>query len=90
VWCLVLFWLDGNKIQIPWAVQQRWEELHQKSGHSHPWRVRETPMIHRGKPETQSKAVYVFSYLAKARSKGYGKHGTRDFSVSSVTGANDY
>ena len=84
-----VLWLDGNKIQNPWAVQQRWEELHRKRGHSHPWRVRATPMIYREKPETQSKAVYVFSYLAKARGKGYGKHGSRDFSVSSVIDAND-
>lgn len=86
----VVIWLDGNKIQNPWAVQKRWEELHQKRGHSHPWRVnRETSMIRRGKSETQSEAVYVFSYLAKARSKGYGKHGTRDYSVSSVIGTYD-
>ena len=86
----VVMWLDGNKIQNPWSVQNRWEELHHKRGHSHPWRVeRATPMIHRGKSETQSKAVHVFSYLAKARSKGYGKYGSRDYSVSSVRGAND-
>lgn len=80
-----VLWLDGNKIQNPWAVQQRWEELHDKRGHSHPWRVDPPiPMIHRAKPETQSEAVYIFSYLAKQRSKGYGDIGTRDFSTSEL------
>ena len=78
-----VLWLDGNKTNTPWAVQQRWEELHKRRGHSHPWRVKpSTPMIHRAKPETHSSAVYVFSYLAKQRSKGYGARGTKDFSAS--------
>jgi hypothetical protein len=80
-----VLWLDGNKIQNPWAVQQRWEELHRKRNHSQPWRVKpSTPMILRNKPETTSATVYVFSYLAKQRSKGYGNLGTRDFSTSSI------
>ena len=80
-----VLWLDGNKIQNPWAVQQRWEELHKKRGHSHPWRVKpSTPMILRSKTETQSDALYVASYLAKRRSKGYGAMGSHDFGASGI------
>lgn len=81
-----VLWLDGNKIQNPWAVQQRWEGLHKKRGHSHPWRVKTvTRMIHRDKLDTKSDAVYAYSYLAKSRSKGYGDRNTRDFSASSLS-----
>ena len=44
-----------------------------------------TPMILINKPETQSRAIYIASYMAKEHTKGYGDRGTRDFSTSQLS-----
>ena len=77
-----VLWLDGNLIRSPYSVLQRWGELHKERGHSHDEWVDSTPMIHRGNAKSQSKAVYIFSYLCKERCKGYGERYSRDFSTS--------
>ena len=80
----LVIWLDGNIIRSPDSIYRRWEELHQRYGHSSTYWVKSTPMIHRNRPESMSGAVYIFSYLCKARGKGYGDRCTRDFSSSLI------
>ena len=78
----LVVWLDGNLIRSPDSVYRRWEELHQHYGHSSTYWVKSTPMIHRGRLDSISGAVYIFSYLCKERGKGYGSRFSRDFSSS--------
>jgi hypothetical protein len=80
----LVLWLDGNLIRTPDSIYRRWDELHIERAHSHTYWVKSTPMVHRGAPETHSKAVYVFSYLCKERGKGYGDRYSRDFSTSLI------
>jgi len=76
----IVIWLNGDAIRSPDSVYRRWDRI---LGANQKW-VRSTPMIHRNKPETQSRAIYIASYLAKQRTKGYGDRGTRDFSTSQL------
>lgn len=76
----LVIWLNGHLIRSPNSIYRRWDEI---LGAQQKW-VRQTPMILRTKPETQSRGVYIASYLAKGRTKGYGSKGTRDFSTSQM------
>jgi len=76
----IVMWLSGHLTRSPDCVYRRWDEI---LGSQQKW-VRQSPMIFRNQPETQSRAIYIASYLAKERTKGYGAKGTRDFSTSQM------
>lgn len=79
----IVIWLNGHLIRTPDSVLRRWDEILGARQH---WVRPTTPMIHRSKPEAQSGAIYIASYMAKERTKGYGDRGTRDFSTSHLRG----